>query len=95
MIIEEADKPPTTARAIAAWSSWQYPFVERVIGSIRRECTDYMIPLSERLLLGTVREYVAYYIESPTHDSLDGTPTSARRVEQKGEETRGGVHHAS
>ncbi|MCB9833834.1 MAG: DDE-type integrase/transposase/recombinase [Planctomycetes bacterium] len=31
-------------------SPWQNPFVERVIGSIRRECTDHIIPLGERLL---------------------------------------------
>ena len=35
---------------------WQNPFVERVIGTIRRECLDHLIPLSERHLLRTLRE---------------------------------------
>ena len=28
-------------------SPWQNPYVERVIGSIRRECLDHIIPLNE------------------------------------------------
>ena len=31
-------------------SSWQFPFVERLIGSIRRECLDHMIIAGERQL---------------------------------------------
>ena len=42
-------------------SPWQNPFVERVIGSIRRECTDHIIPLGRRHLLRVLREYVEYY----------------------------------
>ena len=42
-------------------SPWQNAYVERVIGSIRRECTDHIIPMGERHLLRTLREYQAYY----------------------------------
>ena len=36
-------------------SPWQNAFAERVIGSIRRECTDHIIPFSRRHLLRTLR----------------------------------------
>jgi transposase InsO family protein len=36
-------------------------FCERLIGTIRRECLDYVIPLSESHLKGTVREWVNHY----------------------------------
>jgi hypothetical protein len=36
---------------------WQNPYCERVIGSIRRECTDHIIPLGQRHLLRTVIAY--------------------------------------
>src|SRR4030095_16237991 len=40
---------------------WQNPFVERVIGSIRRECLDHVIVINERLLRRLLRSYLAYY----------------------------------
>jgi putative transposase len=40
---------------------WQNPFVERVIGSIRRECLDHFIILSEAHLRRLLRAYVVYY----------------------------------
>jgi hypothetical protein len=36
----------------AAQSPWQNPFVERLMGSIRRECLDHIIVLGERHLFG-------------------------------------------
>ncbi len=76
---------------------WQNPYVERVIGSIRRECTDHIIPLSEKHLLRTLREYVTYYNESRTHQSLDGNAPTPREVEHVGQVVAqpvlGGLHH--
>ena len=40
---------------------WQNPFVERVIGSIRRECLDHFLILNEAHLRRLLRAYVAYY----------------------------------
>lgn len=51
-------------------SPWQNAYVERVIGSIRRECTDYLIAMNERQLSQILRSYVAYYNQSRTHLSL-------------------------
>ena len=53
-------------------SPWQNAYVERLIGSIRRGCTDHIIPMGEAHLLRTVREYVEYWNDDRPHQSLDG-----------------------
>ncbi len=69
----------------------------RLIGSIRRERTDHIIPMGEKHLLRALREYQAYFNESRTHYSLDGNAPIARRVEAAGEviatPVLGGLHH--
>ena len=42
-------------------SPWQNPFVERVIGSIRRECLDHVIVLGETHLRRVLKSYIRYY----------------------------------
>ena len=42
---------------IAARCPWQNPYAERIIGSIRRECLDHVIELSEAHLLRVLGEY--------------------------------------
>src|SRR5207342_557134 len=58
------DKPVTLA------SPWQNGFVERLIGSIRRECVDHFIVLGEAHLLRILQAYAGYYNEIRTHRSL-------------------------
>jgi len=65
----------------AKQSPWQNPFVERVIGSIRRECTDHVIAWSEAHLRDLLRQYVDYYNESRCHMSLDGNAPEPRLVD--------------
>lgn len=75
------------------------PYVERVIGSIRRECLDHVIVFNERHLRWTLRAYVAYYHRSRTHLALDkDTPlrraidaTASGRIVARPEV--GGLHH--
>ena len=78
-------------------SPWQNAYVERVIGALRRECTDHVIPLGRRHLLRVVREYVEYYNESRPHQSLDRNSSMPREVEAVGEvcskPVLGGLHH--
>jgi len=78
-------------------SPWRNAFVERVIGTIRRECTDHIIPLSEAHLRRVLREYVKYYNEARTHQSLDGNAPELRVVASVGEvvgaPVLGGLHH--
>src|SRR4051812_12815928 len=52
-------------------SPWQRAYVERVIGSIRRECLDHVIVFSEGSLRRTLASYGAYYHQWRTHLSLD------------------------
>jgi putative transposase len=45
-------------------------FCERLIGTIRRECLDWVIPLNERHLRYILREWIAHYSRGRPHSSL-------------------------
>ncbi len=70
-----------TEMKTAPHSPWQNPYVERVIGSIRRECLDHMIIFGERHLRKVLREYCDYYHESRTHLGLGKECPEPREVE--------------
>ncbi len=77
---------------------WQNPYVERVIGSIRRECTDHIIALGERHLLGTLLRYQAYHNQARCHMCLHGNAPEPRSIENGPGEVvatphLGGLHH--
>ena len=80
-------------------SPWQNAYVERVIGTIRRECLDHILPLGERHLLRTIRSYVDYYNTARTHQSLDGDAPVSRPTESApvfelvSEPVLGGLHN--
>jgi putative transposase len=58
-------------------SPWQNPYVERLVGSIRRECLDHFIVWNQRSLRRTLQSYFAYYERCRTHLSLEkGAPVS-------------------
>src|SRR6202048_2597416 len=66
---------------IAPRSSWQNAYLERLIGSIRRECLDHMIVFGEAHLRRILRGYAAYYNVSRTHRSLNkDAPLSIARL---------------
>ena len=44
--------------------------MERLIGSIRRECLDHVIVFNEASLRGILKSYFRYYEHSRTHLSL-------------------------
>jgi putative transposase len=83
---------------IAARSPWQRPYVERVIGSIRRGCLDHVIVLSEKQLRRLLRSYSAYYHRSRTHLGLEKDCPETRPVEPpylgviRAEPRVGGLH---
>ena len=62
-------------------SPWQNPFVERLVGSIRRECLDQVIVWNERSLRRTLQRYFAYYQRSRTHLALGKDSPEPRAVE--------------
>jgi putative transposase len=79
-------------------SPWQNPYVERVIGSIRRECLDHVIILNQRHLRRMLRAYLAYYHRSRTHlglrkDAPDGRPACTASGEIIVSPEVGGLHH--
>ena len=57
---------------------------ERVIGTIRRECLDWMIPMSEGHLRSILREWVAHYNGGRPHSALGpgvpGPPAGSARA---------------
>ena len=61
-------------------SPWQNAYVERVIGSIRRECLDHVIVVNAVGLHRVLTDYVAYYMRSRTHLALDKDTPLARPV---------------
>jgi len=57
------------------------PFVERVIGTIRRELLDHVIVLNEGHLRCRLRSYFRYYHGSRTHLALEKDAPEPRAVE--------------
>jgi len=62
-------------------SPWQRAYVERVIGSIRRECLDHLIVLNEASLYRHVKAFVSYYHHTRTHLSLAKDTPETRAVQ--------------
>ena len=61
-------------------SPWQNVYVERVIGSVRRELLDHAIILNERHLKRLLSSYLDYYHPWRTHRSLGQDAPNGRRV---------------
>ena len=84
---------------IAKRSPWQNPYVERHVGSIRRECLDPVIVFSERHLKKRLRAYFIYYHTERTHLVLYKQCPEQRTVELPDQGTVipfphiGGLHH--
>src|ERR1022692_1616745 len=68
---KQVDAMGITEVVSAARSPWQNAYVERVIGSIRRECLDYIVIFNERHLRRVLSTYIDYYHQTRTHLSLD------------------------
>jgi transposase InsO family protein len=84
---------------LAPRSPWQNPYVERVIGSVRRECLDHVVVFNENHLRRVVKSYLRYYHVSRTYLALDKDAPDSQSVEPS---TRGrvvafpevgGLHH--
>jgi putative transposase len=78
---------------------WQNPFAERLIGSVRRECLEHVVVLSERHLRRILTAYFAYYHRARTHLSLGKDTPDGRPIEppELGRVLQipevGGLHH--
>jgi transposase InsO family protein len=78
-------------------SPWQNGHVERLIGSIRRECLDHIVVMGEASLRRTLKAYARYYNEVRTHRSLHKDAPETRPVQFTGSvhvrPVLGGLHH--
>ena len=80
-------------------SPWQRAYVERMIGSIRRECLDHVLVFHEMSLRRILRSYLDYYHRSRTHLSLGKDSPEPRSIqpEHMGRVVAlpqvGGLHH--
>jgi putative transposase len=83
----------------AARSPWQNPYVERLIGTLRRECLDHVVVLNETHLRRLLSGYLIAYHGARTHLSLEKDAPVPRRVERLDEgqivdtPMAGGLHH--
>jgi putative transposase len=80
-------------------SPWQRAYVERVIGTIRRECLDHLIVFNEASLSHHLQAFIGYYHRTRTHLALDKDSPDPRTI-QPPEAGRivsipevGGLHH--
>jgi len=62
-------------------SPWQRAYIERVIGSIRRECIDHVIVFNEESLRRHMKSYVQDYHDTRTHLSLEKDTPASRWVQ--------------
>jgi len=86
-------------KLISPRSPWQSPYVERVVGSIRRECLDQVIVFNERQLRRILESCFEYYHKVRPHRSLSHDSPIPRPVEspERGKVIQmplvGGLHH--
>src|SRR5215467_5413394 len=82
---------------LTAPPTWQNPYVERLIGSIRRDCLNHFVILNVRHLKRVLAWYVGYYHGARTHLGLDKQCPFPRQVSSIGRifaiAQLGGLHH--
>jgi|TARA_B100000315_G_scaffold260662_1_gene323812 hypothetical protein len=82
-------------------SPWQNAYVERVNGSIRRECTDHIIAWNEQHLKKSLKKYFDYYNNDRTHLGIEKETPFDRQVSKRASRADqlveipkvGGLHH--
>jgi transposase InsO family protein len=71
-------------RPISPGSPWQNAYVERLIGTVRRECLDRMLIFGEAHLRQILASYAAYYNQVRTHLALGKDTPLGRAVQRSG-----------
>ncbi|WP_240456673.1 integrase core domain-containing protein [Virgibacillus halodenitrificans] len=84
-------------------SPWQNAYAERAIGTLKRECTDHIIPINEKHIHNLLYEYIHnYYNTNRPHQRLNNqtpipTPThlpvNAEDVKLKATSVMNGLYH--
>jgi len=71
-------------RQISPGSPWQNAYVERLIGTVRRECLDRMLIFGEAHLRQILSSYAAYYNQARTHLALGKDTPLGRTIQRSG-----------
>jgi transposase InsO family protein len=71
-------------RPISPRSPWQNPYVERLIGTLRRDCLDHVLIFGEQHLRRVLTLYSLYYNETRTHLGLSKDAPLRRAVQRSG-----------
>src|SRR3974377_755241 len=71
-------------RPISPGSPWQNRYVERLIGTVRRECLDRVLVFGEAHLLQILSSYTAYYNDVLTHLALKKDTPLGRAFQRSG-----------
>jgi len=74
----------TRDRPTSPRSPWQNPYVERLIGTLRRDCLDHVLIFGERHLRRVLKSYSIYYNETRTHLGLGKDAPLGRPVQHCG-----------
>ena len=80
-------------------SPWQNAYVERLIGSLRRECLDHIVVFNESSLRQILKAYFEYYEHSRTHLALEKDAPESRAIQPPEDgivvelPQVGGLHH--
>jgi transposase InsO family protein len=83
----------------ALHAPWHNPFIERFVGSARRECFDHVMVWNEAGVRQLMTRYCSYYERSRTHLALDKDAPIPRPVMPPGDGAIvaipevGGLHH--
>jgi transposase InsO family protein len=86
-------------KLIAPAAPWQNPYVERWIGSVRRECLDHVIVLNAQHLYRLLTDYADYHHRHRPHRSLAQDCPEPRPTEAPAQgkiialSLLGGMHH--
>ena len=84
-------------RPISPSSPWQNGYVERLIGTLRRECLDHVLIIGVRHLRQVLVSYTAYYNQARTHLALQKDAPLRRAVQRCGRivaiPVLSGLHH--
>jgi transposase InsO family protein len=71
-------------RPILPGSPWQDGDMDRLIGTIRRECLDHVLIIGARHLRQVLAWYAAYYNQTRTHLALQKDAPLCRAVQRSG-----------
>ena len=84
-------------RPISPRSPWQNSYVERLIGTLRRDCLDHVLIFSEQYLRQVLKSYALYYNEARTHRGLSKDAPLPRTIQCSGiisaTPVLSGLHH--